>query len=59
MKATNIQWDIDPEYKNEVSLPSEIEIPDNITDEDEISDYISNQTGYCHCGFTLEKQKML
>ena len=55
MKATNIQWDIDPEYENEVSLPSEIKIPDGMTDEDEISDYISNQTGYCHYGFTLER----
>lgn len=41
-----------------MNLPDEIEIPENITDMDEISDYLSDQTGYCHKGFDiLEKQK--
>ena len=56
MKAVNIKWCIDEEETDWLpSLPTEIEIPDNIIDEDEISDYISNETGYCHYGYTLVK----
>ena len=41
-----------------MDLPDEIEIPEDITDMDEISDYLSDQTGYCHKGFDiLKKQK--
>lgn len=60
MKATNIKWDIDYDDDND-DLPKEIEIPSEILknhDEDDydevISDYISDVTGYCHCGFELE-----
>ena len=52
MKAINIKWDIDDD--NDVVLPSEIEIPNNIT-EDDISDYLSDVTGYCHFGYDLIK----
>lgn len=41
-KATNIQWDTDGDAKALSKLPGEIDIPDGMTDEDEISDYISN-----------------
>lgn len=51
MKAIDIIWDFDG--RNDVSLPSEITIPDNIKDEDEISDYLSDMTGFCHKGFCL------
>ena len=51
MKATNILWDTDGQ---EVNLPTEIEIPEGMTDEEEISDYISDETGFCHFGFTIE-----
>ena len=34
-------------------LPSEMEIPEGVTDEDEISDYLSDETGFCHEGFKL------
>ena len=56
MKAKNIQWDIDfDDFDPEVDeLPTEIEIPEGMTDEEEISDYISDQTGFCHKGFELE-----
>lgn len=54
MKAVGIIWDVDYEEDLEL-LPKEIEIPDWMTDEDEISDYLSNTTGYCHKGFYLEK----
>lgn len=58
--ATNIEWDLDGE---EVELPTEIEIPEDIIDEangdeeelaDLASDYISDETGWCHLGFELE-----
>lgn len=59
--AYDIIWDVDdPE---DVSLlPTEIEIPKRFFDEEkpledaieEISDYISNVTGFCHGGFKLK-----
>lgn len=53
MKVTNIVWDIDE--NDDVLLPTEIELPEDMTGEDEISDYISDITGFCHKGFTLEE----
>ena len=52
MKAINILWDTDGE---EVNLPNEIEIPDWVDkeDDDEISDYLSDITGFCHFGYEL------
>ena len=52
MKAINILWDTDGE---EVNLPNEIEIPDWIdeNDDDEISDYLSDVTRFCHFGFEI------
>ena len=52
LKAVDIEWETDGA---DVELPSEILIPKGITDEDEISDYISNETGFCHRGFYLEQ----
>lgn len=54
MKATNIMWDVDYDENGDF-LPSEIEIPEGMEDEDEISDYLSDVTGYCHEGYVLEK----
>lgn len=57
MKAINIIWDVDNDEELE-ALPNEIEIPDDILSdgmhEDEISDYISDVTGFCHYGFDIE-----
>ena len=53
MKAFNIIWDCDSE-EEKTFLPTEIDIPENITDEEEISDYISEFTGFCHKGFELK-----
>lgn len=56
MKAINIIWDISMEEEDEgldVCLPTTIEIPDYLEDEEEISEYISDQTGFCHWGFDL------
>jgi hypothetical protein len=52
MKASAIIWDTDDEN---VDLPSELELPEGMEDEDEISDYITEQTGYCHKGFIIEE----
>lgn len=52
MKAINIIWDVD--YEEDLgNLPNEIEIPEGMTDEEEISDYITDETGFCHKGFEL------
>lgn len=52
MKAINILWDVDDE--NDLSfLPTEIEIPEGMCDEEDISDYLSDETGFCHAGFEL------
>ena len=52
MRAINIIWDVDYEEDLE-NLPTEIDIPNGMTDEEEISDYITDETGFCHCGFEL------
>ena len=52
VKAVNILLDVD-DQKDLENLPSEIEIPEGITDIEEISDYITNERGFCHRGFEL------
>lgn len=56
MKVYNIKWDVDCPEDLE-NLPTEIEIPHDIDteDEDAISDYITDYTGFCHCGFELSE----
>ena len=34
-------------------IPDEIEIPEGMTDMDDISDYLSDLTGFCHDSFTI------
>lgn len=55
MKAINIEWDVDPEdyLYGDILLPNEIDLPDDMTDIDDILDYISDVTGLCHRGFQL------
>lgn len=55
MKAINIQWDVD-NMEELADLPEEIEIPDGMTDDEKISDYISDFTGFCHKGFEIEME---
>lgn len=55
MKAVNIKWDTDGDMTLLESLPKEIEIPEDIEDEDEISDYLTDETGFCHLGFEIEE----
>lgn len=52
MKAINIIWDVDCEEELE-GLPAIIDIPEGLDDEDEISDYITDLTGFCHKGFEI------
>lgn len=53
MIATNIKWK--PDGKK-VDLPNEIEIPANVG-EDEVAQYISDQTGFLHDGYDLETEE--
>ena len=53
MKAVNIIWDTDGEN---IALPTEIDIPNGMTDGEEISDYITDETGFCHYGFELVEE---
>lgn len=50
MKAINIKWDTDGDMELLKELPTEVEISKGTTDEDEISDYISNEVGFCYLG---------
>lgn len=53
MKAVNIKWDVDEPWELE-ELPKEIEIPKYVDfDDDAISDFLSDSTGYCHAGFDV------
>ena len=54
MKAVNIEWDTDGDLNLLDNLPKEIEIPKDMKRED-ISDYLSDQTGFCHKGFLLQQ----
>lgn len=62
IKATNIEWDVDDNPDALDWLPTEIEIPKYLEadsasyDEfiENVSDFLSDQTGYCHKGFVLE-----
>ena len=62
MKAINIKWDTDGNEKVLQDLPTEIIIPDYLeklyeSDREnaleEISDWLSEETGFCHDGFEI------
>lgn len=53
MKAVDIKWDVSGNREALAGLPTEIEIPESITEEDDVSDYLSDVTGFCHFGFEL------
>ena len=65
LKAVDIKWDVtdydDDEFDDEAcevleSLPTEMDIPEGMTDPDEISDWLSDETGFCHDGFRIIDQ---
>ena len=69
VQVTDIEWDTDGEEVDPLILPTEMDIPfselyisDDVSyDElvDEISDYLSNSTGYCHNGFSINNEDLI
>ena len=59
LKAINIKWDTDGDMELLEELPTEVEIPDYlITDDeddllDDVSDWLSDEYGFCHDAFEL------
>ena len=60
MKATKIQWDTDGDKELLKELPTEMELPKELIDDEidyeGIEDYLSNQTGFFLFGYVLEKE---
>lgn len=65
LKVINIKWDTDGDKKVFNELPTEMIIPDELEEmykEDkeyaleEISDWLSDETGFCHDGFEIERE---
>ena len=52
--AVDIDWDTDGEDEEDLGLPSRVEIPFFVED-DEIADYLSDEYGYCVFGFNIEQ----
>ena len=64
LNAINIKWDTDGDKEVFNELPTEIIVPDELEEMykkdkeyalEEISDWLSDETGFCHAGFELEK----
>lgn len=64
LKAINIKWDTDGDKEVLNKLPTEMVIPDELEEIykkdkeyalEEISDWLSDETGFCHAGFEIEK----
>lgn len=64
LKAINIKWDTDGDKEVFNELPTEMVIPDELDEMykkdkefalEEISDWLSDETGFCHGGFEIEK----
>lgn len=66
LKAISIKWDTDGDMEVLNELPTELIIPDDLEElykrkEDreyaleEIADWLSEDTGFCHDGFKIEK----
>ena len=64
LKAINIKWDTDGDKKVFNELPTEMIVPDELEEMykkdreyalEEISDWLSDETGFCHAGFEIEK----
>jgi len=59
MKAINIDWDIDrDDYINlneqDMLPPTVVILPDNITDVDDVADFLSDEYGWCVNSFDIE-----
>ena len=56
MKITKILWDTDGE---KVDLPTEVEAPEGIVTEEDISDWLSDEYGFCHKGFIIDPDDLI
>lgn len=62
--AHDIRWDTDGDMKLFKTLPQEIEIPDEVWEDynngndDALSNYVSDVTGFCHYGFEVRTEKI-
>ena len=65
LKAINIQWDTDGDEEVSQDLPTEMIVPDYLEDcynsdreyaMEEISDWLSDEVGFCHDGFEIIKE---
>lgn len=65
LKAINIKWDTDGDREVFNELPTEMIIPDELEEIckkdreyalEEISDWLSDETGFCHAGFEIERE---
>lgn len=65
LKAINIKWDTDGDKEVLNELPIEMIIPDELEEMykkdreyalDEISEWLSDETGFCHDGFEVVKE---
>lgn len=58
MKATCIKWDTDGDEEILSELPTEMDLPAELTDGeidyDGIEDFLSNETGFCVFGYCVE-----
>lgn len=66
LKAINIKWDTDGDEEVLQNLPTEMIIPDYLAehydeeyeyDTEEISDWLSDQTEFCHSGFEIVREE--
>lgn len=64
LKAINIKWDTDGDEEVLNELPMEMIIPEELEEMykkdkeyalEEISDWLSDETGFCHAGFEVVK----
>ena len=62
LKAINIKWDTDEDMEVFDELPTEIIIPNELEEMykkdrkytlEELSDWLSDETGFCHDGFEI------
>lgn len=69
MKITNIKWDTDRDEEVFATLPQEIDVPEYFLEKknfevdgeysrdemlDQLSDWLSDEYGFCHGGFDVE-----
>ena len=61
MRAINIKWDIDGNIPlGEIPhLPTEVEIPSEITDLDDAVDWLSDEYGFCIISLRFEEDEEL